>query len=226
MFLCNPPLHSAPARELADQIARLPETDYYSRRHLVASRQAVEETIQTATCAAPIAGPEDLFRRGVLSAAMNVLELHTQTMGVELPELVRTYSDVLFDAADERHPLSAEERSRLLALWRRYEDLSRHPYLNVQKPPLLLNEAFISAGYAPAKVIYEDLTPADVMKSYRKVKVDLYHLTYKHFLLWRVRQAMPALSSASGAGRPACFSRCRSTAASAESLGPASSGAA
>jgi len=190
LFLCNLPVHLHTARELADQIKRLPATSCYSKDEddLGSLAGAVRATVEAAICEAPIAGPEETFRREMLLAAAKVLELQHQTMGVEMPELVRFYSDALFDAADERHPLSTDERVRLLSLLRRYEELSRHPFLNYKEPPLQLQVAFVSAGYAPPRKTSADLTPADVVCAFHKVKAELYQLTYKHFMLWRVRE--------------------------------------
>ncbi|HEX5269894.1 MAG TPA: hypothetical protein VFW33_05385, partial [Gemmataceae bacterium] len=189
LFLCNPPVQLQTARKLAEQITRLPAKADCSSETLRGLADAVRETIEAAVCEAPLAGPEETFRQEVLGAAAQTLELHRQTLGVEVPELVRFYSDALFDAADERHPLSAEERVRLLALWRRYEELCRHPFIKGQEPPAALQIAFAAAGWGlPSWKLPEDVTPADVRHRFVRVKAELYQLTYRHFLLWRVRE--------------------------------------
>jgi hypothetical protein len=189
LFLCNPPVHLHTARQLADQVARLPATNDYSAADLRVLAGAVSETIEAAVCAAPLAGPQEVFRHEVLLAATKVLELHSQTLGVDVPELVRFYSDVLFEAADERHPLSTAERGLLLTLWRRYEELSHHPFINSQKPEQSLQQAFHKVGWGQAAPSWAgDLGPTDIRRAFHRAKAELYRLTYKHFLLGRVRE--------------------------------------
>jgi hypothetical protein len=189
LFLCNPPVHLHTARQLAVQIERLPATTDYSAEDLEGLAAAVREAIEAAVCEAPVAGPEEAFRHEVLLAAVKLLELHSQALGVEMPELVRFYSDVLFEAADERHPLSTAERQGMLALWRRYEELSRHPLLNFKKPPAVLQQAFVNTGWVSAQQSMDaDFTAADIHRAFRRVKAELQYLTFKHFLLGRVRE--------------------------------------
>jgi hypothetical protein len=188
LFLCNPPVHLHTARELAEQIARLPATDDYSAADLGSFAEAVHDTIEAAVCESPVAGPEEAFRKEVLLAAAKVLAVHSQTLGVQVPELVRCYAGAPFGAIDDRHPLDADERHRLLKLWRRYEELSRHPAIN-SKPPPMLQQAFIQSGWgAPLGQLFSDFDPVDIKRAFRRVKAGLQQLTFKHFMLARVRE--------------------------------------
>jgi hypothetical protein len=189
LFLCNPPVHLHTARRLAEQMERLPATADHSTEDLASLANAVNETIEAAICDATLAGPEDVFGQEVLEAAAKVLELRARTIGVDVAELVSFYSDALFERADEQHPLSTQERARLLALWRRHEQLTRHPAFNYKQPPPALQKAFIQAGWvASAPALSAELIPADIHRAFRRVKAELYLLTYKHFMLWRVRE--------------------------------------
>jgi hypothetical protein len=189
LFLCNPPVHMHTARRLAERIERLPATSDHSAEDLIPLAAAVRETIEAAVCDATLAGPEVTFGQEVLEAAAKVLELRHQTIGVDVAELVSFYSDALFERADERHPLSAQERVRLLTLWRRHEQLTRHPAFNYKAAPPALQKAFMQAGWiASAPALSAELIPADIHKALRRVKAELCQLTYKHFMLWRVRE--------------------------------------
>jgi hypothetical protein len=67
--------------------------------------------------------------------------------------------------------------------------LSRHTYINAKEPPPQLHLAFAKAGYKSSPLrLPADLSPADVHEAYRRVKAELCFLTYKHFMLWRVRE--------------------------------------
>ena len=188
LFLCNPPVRLHTARELAGQIERLPATTDYSAADLGSFAEAVRDTIEAAVCESPVAGPEEAFRQEVLLAAAKVLEAHSQTTGVEVPELVRCYANAPFGAIDDRHPLDADERHRLLALWRRYEELGRHAAVNA-KPPPILKKAFVESGWgSPPAHSFADFDPVDIDRSFRRVKAGLLQLTFKHFMLARVRE--------------------------------------
>jgi hypothetical protein len=188
LFLCNPPVHLHTVRRLALQIARLPATADCPAQHLDALAEAVRGTIEAAVCEAPVAGPEEAFHQGVLQAAAKLLESQGQTLGVDVPEVAHSYTNAPFKTADDRHPLSPAEREKFLTLWRRYEALSRHSAVNT-KPPPSLKAAFFEAGWGlPVGYPLKDFDPVDVRNVILRVKAELYQLTYKHFLLARVRE--------------------------------------
>jgi hypothetical protein len=190
LFLCNPPVRLHTARELADCVQRLPvgegEAGGRLRRSLA---EAIRAAVEEALAAAPIAGPEDLFRHEVLSAVAGAVQAQSQNIGVAVEELARLYAGAGPDAPTAERPLGPDDRRRLRDLCARYDELRRHPFSPHAKAPKPLQQAFWELGWAKSPHgIAQDLGPSDVLRGFRLVQEGLQALTYKHFALQRVRQ--------------------------------------
>jgi hypothetical protein len=189
LFLCQPPVLARTVRELTHVLGRRTGADRSSRADghqlLAAVRSAVEEALGTA----PVAGPEQAFWHDMGQAVDGVLELHTQNMGVDVEELTRLYADASLDAVTEARPLSPPDRERLRRLCARYQELRSHPLMTYKKLPPALETAFAFGGASvPSRYLSGDLGPSDIVRAFNRVQAELRLLTYKHFLLRRVRE--------------------------------------
>jgi hypothetical protein len=185
LFLCAPPVHARTVRELAESAARLVRTGPAGAADLV---KCVREALEEALCAAPLAGPEESFRREVLAAVDRALEMYRQDIHVEADELARLYARAGLEGPTEQHPLPPADRTRLRALYARYCKLRNHPLLPFQEPHAHLSAAFAHLGWEPPPSPAEDLGPADVLRAFRRVRQELDWLALKHFALCRVRE--------------------------------------
>src|SRR5260370_19075592 len=89
--------------------------------------EAVRGCVEEALCAAPLAGPEELFRQEVLLAGQNVLGMMQKGIDTDVVELRRLYARTDLDAPTDERPLSPEDRKSLRGLCLSYVKLSRHP---------------------------------------------------------------------------------------------------
>lgn len=189
LFLCNPPVHLHTVRELTESVSRLPVGAGKGRerqQHHLA--HAVWTAIEEALAAGSIAGPEEVFRREVLAAAATAVQLQSQNLGVAVEELARLYAAGAGASTEER-PLALADRLRLRELCERYDALCRHPFSPYPKASKSLQQAFWELGWGKSSLSYPaDLDPADVRAALSRVREELESLTYKHFVLRRLRQ--------------------------------------
>jgi hypothetical protein len=179
LFLCSPPVHARMVRELKESILQVT-----AKRDLA---EAICDYLQEALCTAPIAGPEEIFRSEIISAAARTVESHERDTDPEFEELIRLYSDKSLDAPTERRPLSAGDRENLDVLYRRYLELRSHPLMPYQDPSATLQKAFQEVGFSKLyRAEDEIVTPPDVLHSFRNCQERLRYLTFKHFALCRV----------------------------------------
>jgi hypothetical protein len=189
LLLCSPAVHLRTAREIADQVERFSLSFPGAVAALDDLAAGVEAAIEEALCAAPVAGPEDVFRHEVLAAAGKVVELEEQDVDVDVAELARVYADSSLDAPTDQRPLSAVDRQALRDLCVRHLELREHPLLSTQALDSQLAHAFWELGWKKSpKRQSDDLAPADVVLAFKRVRLRLRFLTYKHFLLQHVRQ--------------------------------------
>src|SRR5262249_19076929 len=133
-------------------------------------------------------GPEETFRKEVFEAAERALELEEQDLHVDVDELARLYSGAHDAAPIEERPLPPADRSQLWRLYVQFRKLRDHPLLPYKEPDPVLSAAFQHLGWAPARRPAEDLSPADVLAQFRRVRRSLAWLAFKHFALRRVRE--------------------------------------
>lgn len=189
MFQCSPAVHAHTIRELREQIAHLPDPRNDMSPVLDDYTQAVCQCLEEILCVAPIAGPEEGFKREVLAAAVQALELQQGDKDADFIALARLYAGAELDVVSDLRPLSAEDREALRSVCARYVELRRHPMMPFNEPNPALQEAFEDLGWkVPQRRQQEDLRPDDLLKAYQRVFHRLWHLTCKHFLLRRVRE--------------------------------------
>jgi hypothetical protein len=186
LFLCRPEVHTRTIRELVEQIARLPNRDYPEEdvRDLA---EAVRNILEESLCAAPVAGPEEIFRREVLTLAEQVFRAPESIIACEFGELARAYAGKVDEEPTDRFPLPQQDRARLRNWYERYVKLSEHPLFLGNKPDI--GQIFgHMLSYPAAKKRAEDLSAEDVRRSHQKIQKRLRHFTWKHFALLRVIQ--------------------------------------
>jgi hypothetical protein len=190
LFLCAPAIHASTIRQLHEQMVHLPVTTPGLPPDLEDYAKAVSHCLEELLCAAPIAGPEEVFRREVLLAADKALELQQGESDPEVAELARLYAAEHLDVPSDLRPLSAADRVALRKACTRYLELRRHLPLPFHgNMHSALAEAFESLGWEKGEQPYRgDLRPDDLLYAYKRVRRRLWHLTCKHFLLRRVRQ--------------------------------------
>jgi hypothetical protein len=194
LFLCAPVVHTRTARELGEAINYLSSSDKYPEELRSDLASSIQVTIEEALCAAPLAGPEGLFRQEVLRIAENVFQGQDRSLPDDIEELARLYAGKDLDGPSDQLPFSVEERIAFRFLHERYLKLRDHPLLPGPKPPAVLKQAFQYQGMwghlfaAPgANVSGEAMTSADVLRAWQKTQQQLRHLTGKHFALRQVR---------------------------------------
>jgi hypothetical protein len=188
-FLCSPAVHARTVREIGASVLHFMECV----RFLVGKRQelanSIQETIQEALCAAPIAGPEETFRQEVQTAVETLVGLDEQSIGVNSEELACLYADPSLDVPTDLRPLSASDRELLRRYCARYFELRGNSYLYSQNPSPLLEGAFWQTGMGKRQQPRaDDSDPSNALELLSNVSLQLRRLTYKHFALRRVRQ--------------------------------------
>jgi hypothetical protein len=188
LFLCSPPVHARTVREAADSVARLGPGKHGGEGAGDLAR-LIREALEEALSAAPLAGPEEAFRREVLAAAERARELEGQGLHVDVDELARLYAVAGPATPTEERPLAAADRARLRALYARFRELRDHPLLPFKEPNPILHAAFLGMGWlGPERRLTADLDPVDVLKAFLRVRGQLDALAYRHFALQRVRE--------------------------------------
>ncbi len=182
LFLCSPAVYASNIRQLQEQIARRNDLKDYA--------QAVCQFLEEALCAAPIAGPEEMFRSEVLEEAAAAGEIQQKDTEPDVTEMARLYGATQLDVPSDERPLSAEDREMLRELCARFLELRDHPLMPFhQKMPAELERAFISLGYPKrGRGQPQDMRLDDLLFTYKRVRRRLWHLIGKHFLLRRVRE--------------------------------------
>jgi len=189
LFLCSPAVQIRTARELETPIQRMSAPQSLPDEFASELANSVRETITDALEQARIAGPEDLFRQSVVLAIEKLLSEHEKEIEDDLEELIRLYGRASSEVPTEERPLSSEDQQRLRPWIARYNELRYHPLLPYKLPPESLTQAFSELGYGPAGVyVFQDMTPADVIQSFRWVKQTLQQFAVKHRALKLVRE--------------------------------------
>jgi hypothetical protein len=188
LFLCSPPVHSHTVRGLTKAVSQLlhAKTPGVEAKELA---REVAEALEENLGGDPLAGPEQDFRRDVLSAAARVMELHTRGVYFDMEDLARRYAKTPSDGPTDQHPLGKADRAKLHTLYARYSELRQHPLMNYKEPDPLLNEAFVNLGWsATCSWTAGDLGPSDIFRGFARVKKQLSWLATKHLLLGRIRE--------------------------------------
>lgn len=189
LLLCSPAVHARTVRELVAAVARRERSSKRSEGPEDLSR-SLREALEEALCSAPLAGPEDAFRREICAAVEEALQGQEEDKTVEIEELAHHYAKAATSTMTEEHPLGAADRVRLRALYARYRELHQHPLLTFKDPDHLLTSAFQLMGWGPTGQPGkgEDLGPASVQRAYRRVRQQLGALAARHQVLRRVRE--------------------------------------
>jgi hypothetical protein len=187
LFLCSPPVHARTIRDLTDQIAR--QTGAVPIRGVQVDNlcHLIRQILEEALTAAPLAGPEEEFRREVLAAVDRVLDLLQRDIHIDVEPLVQQYAHTESSVATENHPLPPEDRLALRFLYGQYRQLREHPLLPFKEKDPLLSAAFADLGWKPQRTV-EDLGPADVLRLFRRVERQLRWLALKHLALRCIRE--------------------------------------
>jgi len=189
LFLCSPAVHIRTARELESQIECMPFPKNLPEEFRSELAESVRETVTEALQQAQIAGPEDLFRQSAWLAVEDLLNEYETRIEDDLEELIRLYGKTSADVSTAERPLSREDQQWLRQSIERYHKLRSHPLLPYQAPPAELKLAFSNLGWAKtSQYVMEDMSPADVMISFRVVKQELQRFAVKHRALRLVRE--------------------------------------
>jgi hypothetical protein len=188
LFLCSPPVHARTVRDLVERVMQLGAARKVPGVAGEDLARLVRDVLERALDDAPLAGPEEGFRREVLAAAERAIELPQRSVYLEVEELIRHYCKAESPAPDERHPLPARDRADLRTLYAHYRKLREHPLLPFKEPAPLLSAAFAQLGWEPVRDLLEDLSPADVLKRFRRVERQLCWLAFKHSALKSIHE--------------------------------------
>jgi hypothetical protein len=190
LFLCSPAVHARTVRELSEQIVHLPALE----RVLPPDRDYLAEDIgrclEEFLAAAPVAGPEGVFRGEVLEEVAKIRELQQSEIDADFAELASLYAGTELDVQTDLRPLPAGDRETLRGLCARYLELRRHPLMpfNDKLNPTL-KALFGQLGWKKQGLLPgEDLRPDDLFRAYVRVRDRLRFLAGKHFALRRVRE--------------------------------------
>jgi hypothetical protein len=189
LFLCSPPVHARTIRDVSDQAERHIRAIPTRGVQMDNLGSIIRGVLEEALAGAPLAGPEEDFRREVLLTVRGVLESFQRDVHLDVENVVRRYAWTESPNPTEKHPLPAEDRADLRTLYADYRKLRQHPLLPFKDPDPLLNTAFQSLGWKASEPAYEeDLGPADVMRLFRRVERRLRWLALKHIALRRVHE--------------------------------------
>ncbi len=183
LFLCSPPVHARTIRDLADQVTRLTSAAKIFGLPVHDLGHRVQEVLEQALAAAPLAGPEEDFRKEVLAAAEGVLDSMQRDVHIDVEKVVQRYAKTESSLPTEKHPLPSEDRATLRTLYVHYRKLREHPLLPFKETKPLLAAAFEYLGWEPVRGLVEDLSPSDVLKMFRRVERQLRWLALKHIAL-------------------------------------------
>lgn len=105
-------------------------------------------------------------------------------------ELARLYADPSLDVPNDQRPLPAADRMRLRQACRRFLEVAEHPLLPFKKkiPEALQSafEAFEASQFGRRS--QSDFAPADLLREWRRLQLQLRYFSGKHFALQRVRR--------------------------------------
>ncbi len=198
LFVCYPPVLWGTARDLEGRIQRLSSLDDIEFRLIleglrdsfrVEIAESIRDAVALATEHAQIAGPEDAFQDRVCQVVELELKDHETRIEDDVEEVIRLYGHASLDIPTAERPLSWPDQERLRNLIGRYNELRHHPLLPFQEPPVALEMAFLNQGWIKHSGSgAADLTPADVMEAFRRVKQTMWQLAIKHAILRRVRE--------------------------------------
>jgi hypothetical protein len=189
VFLASPPVLHKTARELQTAIQRIPAPEWFNVHVAAELAEAVGQTICEALQQEPLAGPEDAFRQSVTRVVAETLDQHENNIEDDVEELIRLYGFAGIDAATDQRPLPGEDQQRLPQWIAQYNQLRHHPLLPYKELRPDLELAFRKKGWIKSSAgESENLTPADVMLTFRTVKRILQTFAVKHRVLCRVRQ--------------------------------------
>jgi len=198
LFLCHPPVTLGSARDLEGRIQYISSLDDVELR-LIDERQrdsfrvelaeSIRNAVAEATQQEQIAGPERVFQERICDIVERELKGRTNQIEDDVEEVIRLYGHANLDLPTAERPLSWQDQERLRSLIARYSELRHHPLLPFQEPPASLELAFLKQGWVkPSESGATDLTPADVMQAFRRVKQTMWQLAIKHVILRRVRE--------------------------------------
>lgn len=189
LFLCSPPVHARTIRDVSDQIVRQIRAVPIRGVQMDNLGHVIRGVLEEALAGAPLAGPEEDFRREVLITVKGVLESFQQDVHLDVENVVRRYARMESPDPTEKHPLPAEDRADLRTLYADFRKLCQHPLLPFKDPDPLLNTAFQTLGWKASEPAWaEDLGPSDLMRMFRRVERRLRWLALKHIALRRVHE--------------------------------------
>jgi hypothetical protein len=190
LFLCSPAVHARTIRELAKMKVRVPGRVQPARVEQSYLTGTIQATVEEALCAAPIAGPEEAFRREIRLIAEKFFEQQRSVVECDFEEVSRLYSDPTLEVPSDQLPLPPEDRARLRTSYAQYVQMRVHPLFPSKEPPPDLEHAFLSLGYGMKRQDRRigDLSEVDVRIAFHQAEQWLRRLTFKHFALQRVRQ--------------------------------------
>lgn len=189
LFLCSPPVHIRTTGRLFIQSKRrlrafsIPE----QKRGRTNLDYLLGKVSLKALIAAPLAGPEEAFWHEILAAVEHALDLLQSDVYIEVEDLAFLYAHAESTGATEKHPLPSEDRLLLRSLFGWYRKWRGHPFAPFKSPDPMLSSAFAALGWKPPRSA-EDLGPADVLLSLRRVERQLRWLALKHGALQRVHE--------------------------------------
>ncbi len=147
LFLCTPAVHARTIREISAQVAHLPNPGKWPEAQLADVAVSVQAAIEEAHCAAPIAGPEELFRQEVIRGVAAALDFQDLILEDAAGAVVRFYAGKGLDAPSDWLPLPEQDRAALRSAYDNYLDLRDHPLLPFKAASPVLEQAFQNIGY-------------------------------------------------------------------------------
>ncbi len=189
LFLCSPPVLSHTARDIVNRITILPTLEDWPNEYKSELAESIADVVREAILERPVAGPEHVFEQGIYLAVESQVKHHDATAEDDVDEIIRVYRHESLDLPTVERPLSWQDQEQLRALITRYEKLGQHPLLPYKEPPEALEAAFLKEGWInPSESTAADVTPADVVHAFFRVKQSLKRLALKHGVLRRVRE--------------------------------------
>ena len=187
LFLCSPPVHSRTVRELKWQIERRTDAIPIQGIRVNGLSRIIPELVEAALIASPLAGPEEGFHREVLAVVDHALDSIQRDVYVDVGELASVYAHPASSEPTETHPLPDDNRVTLRTLIAGYRKLREHPLLPFKEKQHPMTTAF-TLGWEQMRDPADDLGPADILRTFRRVERQLRWLFFKHHALRRVHE--------------------------------------